>query len=419
MLDQTEKSNEAWTKKLTAALGKPVKVELAGSVSESHTSVIAVTSSRLGLDPKVHRMACRFLSRSMYDCRQRGGSVLVAEGSAIDEWASRASELFGVPLIRLFVNDEPVASRHHEAEVRLVVRAADGTKLSRDTVAILIADRVDAVHIRQGGTIFQSIMKRLESRDDATTRVAVSSDNNDAAISLIDAGAIGWYFGSNSINNSAEMPSRDTRVCFDESLDWTCTEGQWLIHCTRGQSGPWPGETERQYRDAMLIGDTTASNREPIDTLTRIIRSRRLVGSCIASDHRFPVVCFSAASLRERMRARSYRPHLNRWDCEPFGIAIRVDAASKLGAVPVIYGQPKDRERINSADQFRFQSCGTTYDWTAEKEWRVLGDVDLTACHRNDIRVFVPSPRDAANISSNCPWNASCVAPLLRHDAII
>ena len=173
----------------------------------------------------------------------------------------------------------------------------------------------------------------------------------------------------------------------------------------------------------MLLSNESVADRSPLDALARIVRHRKLIGSAVATDHRFRVVCFSAASLHERLRSRCYRPHLKRWDCEPFGIAIRIDAARRLGAESVVYGQGDDRKRLALDDQYRFQATGKTYDWTTEREWRVHGDVDLAACDRSDVRVFVPTEADARAItkasSSECPWKISCVAPLLRSDAII
>jgi len=376
---------------------------------------VAVTSSRLGLDPQRHQQVCRFLTRTMADCLARGGTLLVAEGSAIDPWATRAAQLYRVPLTRLVVDG---------------TNSPESGKLCRDSVVIALADRVDALHVRCGGKVFAALQRRLAFCNDASTRVAITGGDDGAALKLLEMGAVGWYYGAigrlaraNTAWSSPTFPSTIVSpvdpATDSQPLAWTNSDGQWLVHCTRGQSGAWPGETQRQYRDAMLLGDNDAAWRTPLAALTKIIRSRRLVGSAIASDHRYRVVCFSASSLRERLQSRCYRAHLKRWDGEPYGIAIRVEAARRLGVKPVIYGKPSDRARVSESDRYLFQSVGTRYDWTSEREWRLLGDLDLTACDRDDIRVFVPLSSEAESFAALCPWEITCVASLLTPNAII
>ena len=406
---------------IQGVMGKPVTVTPIPTDARLDRPLIAVVSSRLGLDCRVHREACRFLTRSMLDCRSRAGSIMIADGSAIDPWATRAAELFGLPVVRVIVNKPPHESITTDNETRLFVTADEPSTLCRDRVLIAMADRVDAVHVRKGGKIMSALLRRIGSRSDATSRVAVSSPDDKAALELMAQGAIGW------MGASTRLPARDVKVerdndpepTTDERPDWTATDGEWLLHHTRACPGAWPGETEQQYRDAMLLGDEPSSRRGPFDALRRIVRGRRLVGSAVATDHRFHVVCFSATPLWERLRSRCYRPHLKRWDCEPYGIAIRVDAARKLGAMPVVYGDTDLRDRMSPGDRYRYQPVGKTYDWKQEREWRVLGDVDLSVCRQNDIRVFVPSEAEALAIEPWCPWEIASVAPVLRSDAII
>ena len=147
--------------------------------------LIAVTSSRLGRDASLHRHACKFLCRSLIDCRQRGGTLLIAAESAIAPWAIRAAELFAVPLLTL-----SVAPRQTSSDI--VVSSTAG-EISSDLVAIAIADRVDAVYVRRGGRIEHCLRSRIEDRADVSTRVAVSALGRCAAIRLIAAGGIGWF----------------------------------------------------------------------------------------------------------------------------------------------------------------------------------------------------------------------------------
>ena len=400
---------------------KPVSITTIPPDAPLDRPLIAVVSSRLGLDRGVHQQACRFLARSMLDCRARNGVLLIADGSAIDPWATRAAELFGIPVLRVFVNTQPDVSLSDRNETRVFVVSTDGSQPCRDRTVIALADRVDAVYLRKGGKIASALRHRIGSRHDATTRVAVSSEDNGAALSLIAAGAIGWVcvpLRTCGDDGRLDFVGHAQRVS-GTRLDWAATDGQWLVHHTRGCVGAWPGETEQQYRDAMLLGDGSVTPRGPLQALARIVRGRRLVASAIATERRFRVVCFSASPLRERLRSRCYRPHLKRWDAEPYGVAIRVAAAQRIGAMPVVYGDPELRDRMEPDDRYRFQSVGKTYDWTKEREWRVLGDVDLSVCRQDDVRVFVPSTADADTIQAWCPWEIARVEPLFCSHAIM
>ena len=136
----------------------------------SDTKLIAVTSSRLGKDSRRHRRICQFLTRTMQDCRQRSATLLVASGSAVEPWAIRAAELFGVPVIRVSVESDETTTDPST----LVIAGVQNSSLSRDAVVIALADRIDAIYVRQKGAIAKCIEHRLTHFDAASTRVAIS-----------------------------------------------------------------------------------------------------------------------------------------------------------------------------------------------------------------------------------------------------
>ncbi len=359
------------------------RVELlgVGHVTDDQT-LVGLTSSRLGRDLMLHRHVCQFLSRSLLDARDRGAAVVVAEGSAIEPWAIRAAELFGVPCLRLQVHDD----------------------VSRDAAVIAIGDRVDAVYVRGGGTIASWLKRRIETLADASTRVAIFGTGTCAAARLIEAGAIGWYrprMNASVIEQAASASS-------DES--WMRTDGQWLIHCTRRRDGPWPGETMDQYRDAMLVDHPAATRRAPIDALERIVSSRKLIASSVATAKHHPVVCFSAVPLAELLDRRCFRPQLGRWDYEPFGIAIKTAAAKRSGLRPVIYGEPDRRKQLSVEDRYRFHPIGKTFDWRSEREWRSSGTLNLEQFHADELHVFAVDSPDARMKLSRSPWPVTWLA---------
>ncbi|MDV6032918.1 MAG: hypothetical protein F9B45_23100 [Phycisphaera sp. RhM] len=386
---------------------------------------LALTSSHLGTSTRLHAEVCRYISRSMIEARQAGYVLLVAAGSAIESWAVRAADLFSVPVIGVFVNDSVTSNRSAGLQRRIEVRG--DRMLSRDWVVVALADRVDCVFIRRKGNVERSLRLRLGQEHRPTVRVAVHDGSVDksaqrAARDLMGCGAVGWYCRRSATECVSDQWSCDSQCGASGRLSaacrspqWATSRGQWLVHCTRVSQGPWPGQTERQHRDGLLLGDTTLATiakRTPLDSLQRIVRMRRMVGSAIASDRSWPVVCFSEESLERLLSRRSYRPHLHRWDYEPYGVAIRKSAAITAGAQPVVYGSAERRKTIAETDRFRFQSVGTTYDWTREREWRFAGDVDLDRFDRRDVRVFVADQTDVSRVAG--PFDVSVVGQFVR-----
>ncbi|TWU48210.1 hypothetical protein [Rubripirellula reticaptiva] len=361
-------------------------------------TLVAVTSSRLGHDVFLHQRVCQFLCRSMLDCRDLGGAVVVARGSAIEPWTVRAAALFDVPLVTVSVDDSV-------ADVRI-----DCEELSRDAAVIAIADRVDAIHVRRGGNVETCLRKRLSLSRDASTRVAIMGGRKDAANRLITDGAIGWYLAGRNSSLPQTSTAESTLAgppptkSSSPDADWSRTDGQWLIHCTRSRHGPWPGETESQYQDSVLVDHPAATHRGPIDALERIVRSQCLIASAVATTRSEPVVCFSALPLADILQRRCFRPHLGRWDYEPFGVAVRKQVLAAMGGRPVIYGEPESRRKLAPADRFLFQAAGNTYDWRAEREWRINTTVQLGTLSADDVRVFASDSPTARQALTKSPW---------------
>ncbi|TWU60393.1 hypothetical protein Poly51_06680 [Rubripirellula tenax] len=363
-------------------------------VLRSTNPIVGLTSSRLGRDVFVHRRLCQFLCRSLLDCRTADASVAVAKGSAIEPWAVRAAKLFNVPLLLISVdeNDGDISD--------VVIR---GMKVSRDAAVITLSDRVDAIHVRKGGNVERHLRDRILRFRDASTRVAVSVDSGDASQGLIKDGAIGWYLGGRDEDPAPDLPLDATQLPRGPT-QWMHTDGQWLVHCTRARQGPWPGETVDQYRDAVLTDHPRATRRGPIDALQRIVQSRSLIASAVTTAKNAPVVCFSSLPMAQILQRRCFRPHLGRWDYEPFGIAIRTSALIKMGVKPVIYGQPGDRSAMHPEDRYRFQAVGKTYDWRSEREWRSKTGIDLGSLSPDDVRVFAKTSTQARDSLHGCPW---------------
>ena len=379
-------------------------------------SFTLLVSSRWGHDPQRHRKLGQYLMRSASEARIQQTVLLVAVGSAVEPWARRASKLTGASMLRIGFEERAGRSRP-----QILVRCSGHVMMTRDQGAITMADRIDALYVRRGGHIEHCLIKRLEQPTHHQLRVGITSLPNCAGFQLMQAGAIGWFVPEQTepadpVRKSVHVGSSGERVAVKQSSGqepqaglfaaraWLEEMDGWLVHCTRASNGPWPDETRAQYQDTILTGDSQHANRTALDALSRIIQSRQLLASAIVSSREYPVVCFSAVPLLRLLQQRCFRAHVHRWDYEPYGIAVRLEVVRRLGGLPVIYGQPEDREKLSSGQRFRYQALGKSVDWRKEKEWRIAGNLPLRTLQEDDVRVFALDSPLARESLIDIPW---------------
>lgn len=188
-----------------------------------------------------------------------------------------------------------------------------------------------------------------------------------------------------------------------------------LIHWTRAPIAAWNGETRDDYENGLLQG-TVAGPRTAFDTLRRILLEKTLRGSGRLLRHGKPMVCFTAAPLRSYADLRIYRPHLRRFDFEPYGFCFRQRKLQELGARPVIYGEPPLLDRLSPTDLPYFQVARAgrdcSLDWTLEREWRLAGDLDLRRFTAQELYLFVDRPQEAEQLRRESPWPVICLNDL-------
>lgn len=178
---------------------------------------------------------------------------------------------------------------------------------------------------------------------------------------------------------------------------------QWLCHWTRPAAGPWPGETRQHYCESLLRDHCDHSAR---GTLLRILAEQRLRASRLAIRGGHPVVSFTAVPLSDFRRRRVFRGHRQRYDFEPWGLAIRRSALRSYDLRPVRYGCDDIWKSLSAADQPWYQKAtqdGVT-DTVAEQEWRIPQDVDLSLLNPNDAVVFVDSAAAFDTVQPHSRW---------------
>lgn len=432
----------------------------------------AVVTSRLGRNPLARRVEIATLYRWTEQAVASGAIPLATIGTAAHPWVMRACELLGITPIELLLEGDTAASAvattantagvsvvtgplptdGMAAPCRIIVRPPD-CGWTRDRLAYLLADRLDVVSIRKNGANHPLLMERLREDQSGSVRVLVpiepwgqeSSPANQRLVeALIAAGAVGYCWGRETPGEkpaddelALDQLAEDQLVEHDLGVNADATVAQaedaasssaraarslaespsrWLIHCTRGRQGAWPGESESQFRDWLLLTAPYPVDLSPLATLRRIVGQRHLIGGGPTMRAGQPVVCFSAAPLPEVVARRTFRSHLGRWDAEPYGIAISRRAARRLGARPVIYVEDASEPSIAERSRWRLQPSGTTYDWSREREWRLRGDLDLRHFASDQAIVFVARRQELSQFADS-PWPVVAIESLRQQTA--
>lgn len=369
----------------------------------------AIVSSRLGKPVERYEEWFTRLELQAFRARERDHSLILVEGTTTFPWLKQAAELYGIPAVMLHPT-------HGE---------------DRDTLAITAADRVVALHVRPQGNIYRGLQERLLASPNQTdVWVSIDVDTSPAIRQLMDLGAVGWYRNTDPhFVNSKGFPATEIfPASMDaksgnrpESLPFLKSEklvdaSEWFVHCTRGRSGPLPGQTEEAWRREVLLGGRAGRAWSAADVLEEIVRGRLLRGNPQTKNGE-PVVCFSAVPLADLLGRRTYRSHRGRWDYEPYGIAIRKRALEAAGAMPVEYREESSLRKLRqgkgeaSHDLWRMQPRGKTFDWREEKEWRIRGSVDLEQFSDEDVFIFSAEVDCANRLNQISPWPVLLVNP--------
>ncbi len=100
-------------------------------------------------------------------------------------------------------------------------------------------------------------------------------------------------------------------------------------------------------------------------------------------------------------RLIQWRRGLGRWSLELYGIGFDREFPATLGADPVVYGDEAVFESLPEETRHRFQlGSSGSYDWAAEKEWRVPGDLPLNRIPRDKMIVLVSNLEEARIIQA-------------------
>ncbi|MBC7817321.1 MAG: hypothetical protein IAG10_10570 [Planctomycetaceae bacterium] len=383
--------------------------------------------------------------------------LLTAPSTTVDRFLERAAILFGLRRLRVNLDERRTlvdwltrlrrqlwrSCLAHEGESLLTGRTemdtissevfvspvispgADATRLAKssgvgelplsDRVLIAAANQVLALQVRSNGNLHQLLRARLTDSAWPTASVWLALGEalvpSEVASELQSLGAVGWWLFVEHVSNVLDPPRRtgtlETCSTMTE-LPWP--DGDYLVHWTRRRDGPWPGQSEAEFIDELLLRRESTSH-SAFAALSRIVQLRRVIASAAGIRGSAAVVSFSSKPLHELTEQRAFRAHRGRWDCESYGLCLKRDWLQSLGAKPVIYGDDAQWLSLPECDRPFFQLRTTrsrhgtkTIDWSEEAEWRVPQDVDLTTASRDDVLLFVPTTEEAQQLAAISPW---------------
>ena len=377
----------------------------------SEVTSTAVLSSRL---PKIldgHRVWFDAIRTVGANLSRSDEVMLTSDGTATDRYCRRVTELFRIKCVSLELLTlerlKKTLVRDQSADLgpMRTVYCITEKKAKADFLLGQIADTVYALSIKNNGNIQKSLQHRTSVgethrtfvlRDDTMTKAKVREK-------MISHGAVDWLLLSNATQKQTEKfkSGEDRRNGNRISLS-ELEESEYLIHWTRARCGPWPDQSEPDHLDDLIFGQSGGRHGD-VFSLCRILASQRIMSSSDLTRTTIPTVCFSDVSLSELRNRTVFRKHLHRWDFLPFGIAIkRKTLKERFNCRPVIYGDQETWESLPKVDQPFFQvnkSSDQKIDWQQEREWRVIGDIDLRQIDLGDAIVFAGNENDLGKLS--------------------
>lgn len=255
----------------------------------------------------------------------------------------------------------------------------------RDACCVEIADEIMPVSIRPEGNLERLLARAREEGKRIDERFKLEYD-------------------------AIKHPLWVGHVARENLAEWA-GDPQWpyLTHWTRTFSEPWPGETECDFFHDLLMSrdDMELEARLPRSayaTLYRIVSERLLRGGTSRIRNHQSAVAFTAQNPAAALSRMRYRHRFQRWNIEPYGLAIRRECLERLGAAPVVY-QSDEKPIPESLDPVWIQGGASgKVDWSQEAEWRYPGDLDLDRLEPDDALILTLEHEEARAIQTISPW---------------
>ena len=322
-------------------------------------------------------------------------ALVTTEGTTCDRLVRRIGELFRIPVVILHGTDDEAEFRRQALKIQdssNEVAVLTSHRIGADELLASFASRMVVLSVRAKGNLHRAVLARLSVGN--KTRLLVSDQLTKASVvkELLGLGATGWYLLGEA-SAEQQVQQRNANVVSVDSLK----SEDFLLHWTRRRTGPWPEQSVSQYLDELIFRQPEKERGE-LAVLRRILATSTIMASNDLTRSPRRVVCFSDLSFEALQQRRVFRPHLSRWDFEPYGLAIRKSWLEQQGARAAIYGDEAVWDSLEESDRpfFQLNQKESSVDWSLEEEWRIIGDVDLRNVPADQAAVFVPTI-DAAN----------------------
>lgn len=423
------------------------------------TQRTSIVSSRIGKRPDTQPEWFDALRTVAARRRTKFERLCYAPGTAAADAVRRAGELFGFRSVRLeFTASESVNKEglvewltavlagvsasaeeydHTDEDIVWISPEVDcdgswkpcrHANVPADAALLLVAHRILVLKQRVGGNIANLLGDYLDTPELTAPVLIRTTDHRSeerGIETLVARGGVPWILRSAKSTGKAATANEPSPVEADSEIgpqaysadgeyEQHDTDGPldhsdlWLCHWTRPRYGPWPDQTYTQFLDELILGHPTA-DRSACAALRRIIE-RKIIWATRTVAGAAATVSWTEVPLQEFRRRRIFRKHKQQFDFEPWGIAARRTFLANFEAQRVIYSDNEDSEdhednaRVRAEFRQRRFNSKRTIDWSAEREWRTIGEVDLSQATASDIVVFVNTSEEAAQLRHQSPW---------------
>jgi len=177
--------------------------------------------------------------------------------------------------------------------------------------------------------------------------------------------------------------------------------GKWhyLSHWTVTFNGSWPGEDQFDFYCAIM-DSREYYPRSALKSLERILKQKKIFGTVKYSRRGRSFVSFTALPPARATELMRWHPRKQRHTFEPYGIAIDTCEAHKIGIKKAIYGDQNTYRNLPEKDKPLFQAVGNKADWSKEKEFRIIGDLDLNRIDPKKWFAITLNTEEASSIST-------------------
>lgn len=400
---------------------------------------VAILSSRLGKRKDQKTWWFDGLRTSLLRCDAPKDCLTVVEGTTAEEYVARGSELFGIPRLRIHFSAEVVSSEAdlldwlREVQHRttsdsavsqlesnawispqLTTTASDirNDRSPADAILTMAGERIVALHCLAEGNVETVLSRRMEHDDLSKPIVllAVTDKSPPASEAVMKLGGVPWYLNSEHLGKQpvsqadfSAIANRDSTFPSDGPLE---SPAEWLCHWTRPSFGPWLDQPSDDFMDELILGCETA-DRSAVAALLRIMSQQKIIAS-VSTAGEPPTVSFTAVALADFRQRRIFRRHKQRFDFEPWGIAIRKSVLEAHEAEAVEYLTADSPESSARFTQRQFDK-NNQIDWSTEREWRLAGDLNLNDLPDDSVCVFVDSLQTMNQVQMHSRWRTMVV----------